>query len=76
MRYKRSGKCPVTGKLSYPTELDAAIALGRAREGRPVKGRDAKVEQRHYRCPHCGDHHLTSAATMPQEAPQSPRESR
>lgn len=57
---QQKGKCS-TGKLRYPTEIDAAIALGRAQSGRPVKGRDAKVETRHYYCPECRGHHLTSA---------------
>ncbi len=60
LRYKQEkGKC-ATGKLRYPTAIDAGIALGRARTGRPVKGADAKVETRHYFCHACAGHHLTS----------------
>jgi hypothetical protein len=60
LHYTRSKvKCP-TGKIRYATAIDAGIALGRARAGRPVKGRDAKVEQRQYYCSTCGGWHLTS----------------
>lgn len=59
LRYRKGGSCP-TGKIRYKTAIDAGIALGRAQSARAVKGRDQVVEQRHYRCPTCQGHHLTS----------------
>lgn len=59
LTYRKGGSCP-TGKIRYRSAIDAGIALGRAPAGRVVKGRDDKVEKRHYRCPTCHGHHLTS----------------
>jgi hypothetical protein len=64
LKYRKGGKCP-TGKIRYRTAIDAAVALGRARAARPVKGRDEVVEQRHYPCPLCRGHHLTSKPKAP-----------
>lgn len=60
LQYRKGGvKCP-SGKVRYRSAIDAGIALGKARAGRAVKGRDAVVEVRHYFCPQCKGHHLTS----------------
>lgn len=59
LQYRKKGKC-ASGKIRYATSIDAAIALGKARSGRPVKGLDAVLEVRHYQCDQCAGHHLTS----------------
>lgn len=60
LTYRKGGpKCP-SGKVRYATAIDAGIALGKARTGRVVKGRDQQVEVRHYPCNLCGGYHLTS----------------
>lgn len=59
MRPRRwKGKCKSTGKIKWRSSMDAALALGSARKGilRP------KLEDHHYRCPHCNYWHLTSMA--------------
>lgn len=64
LRYKRRGKCAATGKLRYRSQIDAGIALGRAIQARTVAGNE-HVECRTYRCPSCGDWHLTSKPQRP-----------
>lgn len=61
LRYRsQKGKCP-TGKRRYPTAIDAGLALSHAQSKRRLDGEAAvKVESRHYPCPQCKGHHLTS----------------
>lgn len=59
-RGKAKSSCP-SKKRAYATELDAAIALANiVQESRMGKPR-GKEPHRHYACPLCGLHHLTSA---------------
>lgn len=69
LTFKRGAKgvCP-SGKLRYASSIDAAIALANAQRARHVKGRDAVVEQRHYRCPTCSGWHLTSKPAVTPKA--------
>ena len=49
-----SKKC---GKVSYSTSLEAYMALETIRQRGPIKD---STPVRHYKCPLCGKHHLTS----------------
>lgn len=51
------GKCPRTGKRSYPTRHAAIVAARRNPCGASV-----------YRCPHCDEHHLTHYTARVQKA--------
>lgn len=61
LQYRKSGsvKCP-TGKIRYPSAIDAGIALGKAQASRRTRGRDEVVEVRQYLCDLCRGWHLTS----------------
>lgn len=41
-------------KISYPTNVDAIVALNE------LKNRKGRYERRFYLCPHCKKYHLTS----------------
>ena len=59
--YRTAGKCTLKrGKVRYPTEQDARLALA------VLKGKaSAKhTEKRAYECPICNGWHLTSAETV------------
>lgn len=58
-RFKRSdSRCP-TGKVRYPTDLEAAKALKRFASARAEHG-NGHAETRFYRCRKCNGFHLTS----------------
>lgn len=61
LRFKQAarGVCP-TGKLRYDSAIDAGIALAKAQQSRNTRGLTEHVERRHYFCPQCKGHHLTS----------------
>jgi hypothetical protein len=51
-------KCPKTGKRMYRGTIDAARALGRAKQARSLWN-DGPEPVRSYRCPFCSRYHLT-----------------
>lgn len=67
-RRTEAKRCQVTGKVSWKTQFDAALALGSAR----YRVIGPKVEQRFYKCEH-GDHwHLTAQPERPRPPEGTP----
>ena len=54
MKPTTASVCEVTGKISYRDRIAALLALSSCRHNRR-----ARMEHRAYRCPCCGNWHLT-----------------
>ena len=59
---RRGRRCPATGKLRYPDEIAAQLALISTKR---AEQRRVTNERRYYRCPACGGFHLTSQTKEP-----------
>lgn len=70
------GTCS-TGKLRYPNEVEAMIALANARAKRERRNTGGKVETRYYSCDICrGGYHLTHLTEEQQAARHAARKER
>lgn len=65
---KTAGSCR-TGKMRFPTEIEAMIALADTNRGNAKSGR---AESRYYRCPMCQGWHMTSQDYRPRSGPTAP----
>lgn len=58
-------RCPVEGKLCFPSEKDAAAELFECRIKFLFQNQRRRKETRSYLCDHCGAFHLTAMAVPP-----------
>ena len=72
--YRKSRSC---GKVQYPNEVEAMIALASAtRPGRSNDQLRFKEETRYYQCPQCEGWHLTARRTWNNAAYESRKRER